>query len=73
MGKENIIEGYSSNINNDTNTDNDNNNDTKTTNNLISSLYNIKISDRFVNLINIFAVIFIIVYFYLYYFKKYTK
>jgi hypothetical protein len=50
-----IIEGYSSNSNSD---------------NLLTSLWNIKISDRFMNLINIFAVIFIIVYFYLYYFKK---
>ena len=50
-----IIEGYSSNSNSD---------------NLLTSLWNIKISDRFMNLINIFAVIFIIIYFYLYYFKK---
>ena len=50
-----IIEGYSSNSNSD---------------NLLTSVWNIKISDRFMNLINIFAVIFIIIYFYLYYFKK---
>jgi hypothetical protein len=50
-----IIEGYSSNANSD---------------NLLTSVWNIKISDRFMNLINIFAVIFIIIYFYLYYFKK---
>jgi hypothetical protein len=61
---ENIIEGYSSNNGSDTTTS------SNPINNFISSIYNIKISDRFVNLVNIFAVIFIIVYFYLYYFKK---
>ncbi len=52
----NLMEGFSSNNNNN--------------NGFLSSLWNIKINDRFVNFVNIFAVIFIIVYFYLYYFRK---
>ena len=59
----NVMEGFSSN-------DNNNNNNNNNNSGFLSSLWNIKISDRFVNFVNIFAVIFIIVYFYLYYFRK---